>query len=201
MKFASHIPRARGFTIVEMLVVILIIGILTSILVVGYDSVIKKAKINKAMAGAQQLAQAWMNYLLDNTVLPSPADWSKYNSQHGISVKSEGGWYYTDAQFTAYLNGHPILNRLARHHIKYDVSSKDIEEGLKDPWGNYYRFNYDSYWEDADVSGEVMHPNGNKVKGTVAVWSLGPDKTEGHNGVFPDPTTGAKPADDIIIIY
>ena len=188
---------------IEMLVVIMMIGILTAVLITGYNSVVKKAKVNKAIAGAQQLAQAWMTYLLDNTVFPSPTDWTKYNSAHGTNVKPDGdGWYHTDKQFAAYLSGHPILNRLARTHIKYDTTSKDIAEGVKDPWGHFYRFNYDSYWENADVTGMVTHPDGSKVKGTVVVWSLGPDKKKGNkDGDFPNLATGVKPADDIIIIY
>ena len=54
--------KKRGFTIVELVVVIAVIAILASVLVPTFTSVVKKAKESAAMQNARS---AWTDYLAD----------------------------------------------------------------------------------------------------------------------------------------
>ncbi len=54
--------KKRGFTIVELVIVIAVIAILASVLVPTFSNVVKKAKESAAMQNARS---AWVSYLAD----------------------------------------------------------------------------------------------------------------------------------------
>ena len=96
--------RKRGFTLVEMLVVITIIALLVSLLVVLITSIIDKARYAKTAATVKLLDEACKTYHVDFGMYP-PNDQSDSRCLHqhlGIprkiqTVKSEmGGGLYTN---------------------------------------------------------------------------------------------------------
>lgn len=63
----SALPRAaRGFTLIEMLVTVVIVGILTAIAVPSYQTYLKRGRRATAQAFLMDIAQKEQEYLLDN---------------------------------------------------------------------------------------------------------------------------------------
>jgi len=69
----NNIKRMRkdsGFTIVELLIVIVVIGILATITIVAYNGVQQKAKTNVALTNAVQAGKVAEGFNVDNTEYP-----------------------------------------------------------------------------------------------------------------------------------
>ncbi len=72
MKIIKRPPRAhRGFTLIEVLVVVVILGILAAIIVPNIMDKPAAAKITKAKADIRAIESAMNMYKLDNHVYPS----------------------------------------------------------------------------------------------------------------------------------
>jgi len=63
--------KQKGFTIVELLVVIVVIGILAAITVVSYTGITQKANTTKALSNAQSVQNVAEVYFAQNQVYPS----------------------------------------------------------------------------------------------------------------------------------
>lgn len=61
----------RGFTIVELLIVVVIIGILAAIVIVAYNGVTNRAKTSKAQATASSLVKKFETYNAEQGSYPS----------------------------------------------------------------------------------------------------------------------------------
>lgn len=65
--------RANGFTLVELMVVIVIIGLLATIVAINVIPATDKARVEKAKADISTIEQAMEQYRLDNLTYPSQA--------------------------------------------------------------------------------------------------------------------------------
>jgi general secretion pathway protein G len=65
--------RESGFTIIELLVVVVIIGIVASIALVSLFNALDKAKQRASMADMRTISKAIETYMVDNNVPPSDA--------------------------------------------------------------------------------------------------------------------------------
>ena len=74
------IRRHSGFTIVELLIVIVVIGILAAIVVVAYNGVTERAKINQASSELSSFKKAMLAYKAVNGELPPVGDAWNYGT-------------------------------------------------------------------------------------------------------------------------
>lgn len=84
----KNVKRNSGFTIVELLIVIVVIAILATISIVAYSGIQQRAKTTKAQANASQVQKIAEAYNADNSKYPSvTADFSNSISKLPASVK------------------------------------------------------------------------------------------------------------------
>jgi general secretion pathway protein G len=62
--------KDAGFTLIEVLIVVLVVGIVASIAVVNYFTALDKSKQRATMADMRSVARALEAYLLDNHFVP-----------------------------------------------------------------------------------------------------------------------------------
>lgn len=65
--------KQKGFTIVELLIVIVVIGILAAISIVAYNSVTQKARDDQRISDARNIINAAAAYQAENGTWPSAA--------------------------------------------------------------------------------------------------------------------------------
>ena len=75
IRLSKFTKKSRGFTIVELLVVIVVIGILAAITIVSYTGITSRAKASQAQSNANSVAQVANIYNSDaaNTGFPANA--------------------------------------------------------------------------------------------------------------------------------
>lgn len=78
----------KGFTIVELLIVIVVIGILAAIVIVAYNGVTQRAKTSKAQAAASAFIKKAEAYNADSTAATYPTNFSN------LSTASSTATYY-----------------------------------------------------------------------------------------------------------
>lgn len=71
IKSNSHNLQSRGFTIVELLIVIVIIGILAAITIVAYNGITSKASLQKSVTAANSVRDVAENYSIENGKYPA----------------------------------------------------------------------------------------------------------------------------------
>ena len=84
----------RGFTIVELLIVIVVIAILASISIVAYNGIQQRARDNVRKQDIAQLAKALKLYAVDN------GDYGDANCGYSGGSITSGGWLNNDYDTT-----------------------------------------------------------------------------------------------------
>lgn len=80
----------RGFTIVELLVVIVVIAVLAAISIVAYNGVQARARDASRMSNLKRIAQAIEMYYIDNNHYPAIQDGSGVESSCGSQTENWG---------------------------------------------------------------------------------------------------------------
>ena len=88
---AVRFPASRGFTLVELLVVIGVIAVLVAITLHAASAIKDSARRGAEISAARSLAQAWISYATDNrgAVLPGYAEGFGANDQFGNPIETE----------------------------------------------------------------------------------------------------------------
>jgi len=96
--------KDRGFTIVELLVVIVVIGILAAITIVSYTGITTRANTNANKQNASSVLSALQTYFADNSAWPATSGTSEdvYTAINANNTaKLPSGLTITNAQLTA----------------------------------------------------------------------------------------------------
>ena len=158
--------RKSGFTLIEMIAVLLILSILTAALTAGLGTARNKAWRAKARETCRNICEAWNMYLLDMRKFPK----LDKNGQE-LEADSKNMECLVD----------PAKNRLNRTYLEMDEKEKEV--GFKDHWDRPIFFSLDT-----DYDGQVVNPHPNvreppveKAKATSIAWSLGDPKRKNRD--------------------
>ena len=141
------LPReARGFTLIEIMVVVVIIGLLAAVIVPTVINKVDEARVAKAKEDIESIEEALQTYRMDNSVYPS--------TDQGLEALIRKP---NDPSITHW-NG-PYLQRLT-----------------KDPWGHAYHYVYPgTHGQPYDLYtlGANDQPGGKGVDATIGNWNMG----------------------------
>lgn len=143
-KAPAHRDAEAGFTLVEIMVVIVIIGLLTTVVVINVLPSQDRAMVEKARADIQLLEKALEMYRMDNLSYPSIED-----GLEALVTPPEG------------------LSRPARY--RQDGYVRRLPD---DPWGNPYQYVYPGEHSAFDVYslGADGQLGGEELNADVGNW-------------------------------
>ncbi len=143
---ASSIPRARGFTLIEILVVIVILGILAGLIVPRIMDRPDQARVVAARSDIAAIMNALKLYRLDNGAYPS--------AEQGLLA---------------------LVQRPERGDIPRNWKPGGYLERLpKDPWGTDYQYLNPGIRGEVDVFsfGQDGRPGGEGYAADIGSWML-----------------------------
>ncbi len=146
IKSASRASPQRGFTLIEIMVVVVIIGLLAALIVPNMLGHVDDARVGKAKADIQALETALADYKLDNFNYPS--------TQLGLKALIEKP------------NDPTVLHWRTGGYLQHLP---------KDPWGNDYQYQYPGTHGEFDVFsfGADGQPGGEGVNADIGNWNTG----------------------------
>lgn len=177
MKAIAREPR--GFTLIEMLVVIAIIGILAGMILTAVSKSIAKGRATRASAEARQLATAWESYYREYAYWPAGFGGTEGTPSTPAMASGctnlLGGANVPDGANPSGAN--------PRFINFFEVRGREF----RDPWGEEYR-----YILDQNFDGKITTPWGEVVGRSVIVWSKGENKDDSSPGAREDDRTSWK---------
>ena len=139
--------RAGGFTLIEIMVVVIIIGLLAAVIVPQIMSRVDEARVTKAKSDIQSLETALTLFRLDNSKYPT--------TEQGLQA---------------------LVTQPTDPTIKHWKAGGYLEHLNKDPWGNEYLYVFPgTHGKDYDLYslGADGQPGGEGVDADIGNWNIG----------------------------
>lgn len=131
--------RKKGFTLVELMLVVVIIGLLAGIAIPNVMSQLEKAKIGKAKADVTQLDNALELYGLQVGQFPTTDEGLNALQQNSGNYEGWGGPYLKRGLPRDPWGNKYIYKQESTHNLSYDLFSmgSDKQENTEDDIGNW----------------------------------------------------------------
>ena len=178
---SNHIPivaqrRQHGFTIVELLIVIVVIGILAAITIVAFNGVQKKAQASAAQSAVSQANKKIVTYAVQNSDM-YPADLTsagisdtsglEYSYDNGSSPKTYGitatigtsSYYVSNTTAQPTVGGYQGHGRGGVASIRNIVTNPSAEAGLAGIVGSAAVMSTDTSWAASGSTSFRITPN------------------------------------------
>ena len=98
--YNEHMKSKSGFTIVELLIVIVVIGILAAITIVAFNGIQKRAQDTQIRSTASQFTKAFQRWSVESGKTTSPGGSSSTALSNGVCVGGGGGWVLSSSGYT-----------------------------------------------------------------------------------------------------
>lgn len=170
--------RTRGFTIVELLIVIVVIGILAAITVVAFGSITTRANNTQTTVGVKEFIKAFYAYGTENGDYPNVAGClgEGYPANRCLSQDGTGACWGTGAATNA------ALNTALRPYMGGKLPSISMQQAACG--GTTYVGAYAAYNTTSKVMNVYMI-----LKGDQACPTMSPNVVGGPYKVFTDDAT------------
>jgi prepilin-type N-terminal cleavage/methylation domain-containing protein len=162
------IMKQKGFTIVELLIVIVVIAILAAITIVAFNGIQQRAKLAQVQSGVSQYVKALMQYSVENQSYPIAAN-------TGSSMACFDG--VNDCNGAANAASTAALSTAMRKYLPQDpVFPEPTNSSILMQWSSslkfYIYFLQDGTGECVSVSGTTLGTNAIAGNGTQRVCRL-----------------------------
>lgn len=157
----------QGFTLVEILVVITILGILMAMMVPAAGLIIKRAKVSQAKSDAGVVVAIMMKYRAEYN------RWPSFAKSQG-TLRTDGDW----VKAMSPKPGGGFDENNPKRIVFFQPGAGALDEttgAFVDPWGQPF-----VYMLDLDGDGQMDDPSGSaqKMGASILAWSAGPDQDE-----------------------
>ena len=151
----------KGFTLVEMIAVIVLLGVLLMIAVPTYNTFIKKARDTKKDADASVIEDATKSLINDCIVNKAPTGMKSYctSFKSGITINGTNITSYLQAlKDNKYLNDDAIIEGVESIQVIYDSTNYDYSVTVSIPSAQELPESDDSSYTVPSSSGETTEP-------------------------------------------